>query len=120
MRYLYFVCLFFLFIAKTRGQNLDSIIHIKPIYSIKKDTLYGGRKFNQINRDQHYRLIALGNTNNREMKNGYWVYLSADNRKQICIGKFKKGLKHGWWYWNADECNIKFKNGKEIKRRYHF
>ena len=102
------------------GQTFDSIINVKPSYSITKDTLIQGKKFNRIDFDERQNIIALGNVTKDGIKNGYWIYYSSINHKQICEGEFKKGLKNGWWYTKEDDCKHKFKRNRPLKLVCHF
>jgi len=111
------------FLAQTKidtGQELDSIIDIKPFRSIVKDTTIQGVSCNRIDFNAKSNIIAAGGLTKNQIKTGRWIYFDSTGLKPLCIGAFKKGLKNGKWfqYWNL--CAIKYKSDKEVKRRYKF
>ena len=117
----YLILIFILCVAtKSYSQTIDSIINIKPHSTVTKDTLYQNKKYSRIYLDEKGNVIAMGNLTKDGIKNGFWVYFSLLPHRQLCIGRFKKGHRNGWWYQNFDECNIKYKKDKQVKKRCRF
>ena len=102
------------------GQKIDSIIAIKPFNSIVRDTIFQNNKYNRIDFDTNGKILAFGNVKGNQTKNGKWVYFDIKRNRLIWQGTFRNGMKDGWWYDVAEECKVKYKLNKQIKRVCHY